>query len=329
MQTSPAFIKAAAAWLLALVLVIVATVVAVVAVKTTVAGPEQPVRRYIAALEAGDGGRALGLLGAQVPAGSAALLDGGPLKDSMSRVEDISYATTSADDSSASVTVSYTVDGSRQEAVFPMERTGTDWLFFPRWSISPGTLPVLQATVVNSTHATINGAPVNMPAGRNAFPVFYPGSYVGSLPGKNFAAEPTAAIASGRDTQPTLNLATKATPQLVKAIDAKVREYLDSCARTATEQQRLQPDCPFVFPTDDRIQDGTISWKVSAYPPVTIEPFAGRWVVAPLEGKARLTATRIDLFTGATAPLEVQVPYSFSVRLTVGESAITVTPQLG
>ena len=329
MQTSPALIRIAAAWLLALVLAIVGSVVAITVVKSTVAGPAQPVRSYIAALEAGDGGHALGILRAQVPPGSPALLDGAPLQDAMSRVKDISYETTKADGDRASVAVSYTVDGSQHKSVFELERTGTDWLFFPRWSIVPGTLPTLQATVVNSDRATLNGVPVNMPAGKNSFPVFFPGSYVGSLPGENFAAEPRGVVVSGRGSGTQLNLATKATPQLVSAIEAKVREYLDSCAAQATKQQRLQPDCPFSFATNSRIQDGTISWAVSEYPTVAVEPFEGRWVVAPLTGKAKLTARQIDLFTGAVTPVQKELDYTFSARLTVAADAITVTPQLG
>lgn len=329
MQTSPALIRIAAAWLLALVLAIVGSVVAVTVVKSTVAGPAQPVRSYIAALDAGDGGHALGILRAQVPAGSAALLDGAPLKDAMSRVKDISYETTKSNDDRSTVKVTYTVDGARHESVFELERTGTDWLFFPRWSIVPGTLPSLQATVVNSDRATLNGVPVNMPAGRNSFPVFFPGSYVGSLPDENFAAEPRGVVVSGRGSGTQLNLVTKATPQLVSAIEAKVREYLDGCAAQATKQQRLQPDCPFSLATNSRIQDGTISWAIAEYPTVTVEPFEGRWVVAPLSGKAKLTARQIDLFTGAVKPLQRDLDYTFSVRLDVAAEAITVTPQLG
>ena len=252
MQTSPALIRIAAIWLLALVVAIVGSVVAVTVVKSTVAGPAQPVRSYIAALEAGDGGHALGILRAQVPAGSAALLDGAPLQDAMSRVKDISYETTRSDGDRASVTVAYTVEGARHSSVFELERTGTDWLFFPRWAIVPGTLPSLQATVVNSDRATLNGVPVNMPAGRNSFPVFFPGSYVGSLPDENFAADPRAVVVSGRGSSTQLNLATKATPQLVSAIEAKVHEYLDGCAAHATKQQRLQPDFPFSLSTHSR-----------------------------------------------------------------------------
>ncbi|WP_235780614.1 hypothetical protein [Sinomonas notoginsengisoli] len=328
MQTSSALLRTAAAWLLALVLAIVASVVAITTVKNTVTAPDVPVRAYIEALQAGDGAHALGLLHASVPAGSAALLDGPPLKDSMSRVKDLTFDTVRANGDHASIAVRYTVDGQRHESQFAVDRTGTDWLFFPRWSISSTSLPTLTATVVNSSRATLNGSTVNMPDGRNSFPVFFPGSYVGSLEGEQFAAEPRAVVVSGPGPAGPLTLTTKATHQLVDSISSKIHGYLDDCARTATQQQRLQPDCPFSLATNTRIQDGTIAWSASAYPTVSVEPYQGRWTLAPLTGKARLKATAIDLFTGAKSPLDIEVAFDFGARLDVTDTAITVTPQL-
>ncbi|MGY3567811.1 hypothetical protein [Sinomonas sp. RB5] len=328
MQTSPALLRTAAAWLLALVLAIVASVVAVTVVKNTAAGPAEPVRAYIDALRDGDGGLALGLLHAKVPPGSAAVLNGAPLKDSMSRVKDLAYETTSSDGDRAAVTVRYSVDGQAHETKFSIQRTGTDWIFFPRWSIAPGTLPTIDATVVNSTRATLNGATVNMPGGHNTFPVFFPGSYVGALSGQQFEADPRSVVVSSPGTAVPLNLATKATPQLVSAIDTKIHGYLDDCAKTATQQQRLEPDCPFSLATNTRIQDGTIAWSVSSYPKVSVEPYQGHWALAPLKGRAHLKATAIDLFTGAASPLSADVDFDFGARLDVSDSAITVTPQL-
>lgn len=331
MQTSPALLRIAAAWLLALALAVVGSVVAITTVRSMVASPEGPVRAYIAALQAGDGGQALGLLHATVPPGSAALLDGAPLKDSMSRIRDLSYETAAPDPGGpdrAAVTVHYTVDGERLQSQFAVDRTGTDWLFFPRWSIAPAPLPVLSATVVNSSRATVNGTAVNMPDGRNTFPVFFPGSYVASLEGTQFAAEPRTAVVRAPGGTTPLSLATKATPQLVSAIEAKIHGYLDDCARTATEQQRLQPDCPFSLATNARIKDGTIAWSISAYPAVSVEPYQGGWALAPLAGKAELKATAVDLFTGAPSQLDKQIGYSFTARLDIGDGTVTVTPQL-
>ncbi len=82
---------------------------------------------------------------------------------------------------------------------FLLERTGTEWLFFDKWAFVPPALPTMEVTVVNSSQATLNGVPVNMPNGRNSFAVFYPGEYEASLNGEYFSAPATRATVTGRD----------------------------------------------------------------------------------------------------------------------------------
>ena len=76
------------------------------------------------------------------------------------------------------------------------------------------------------------------------------------------------------------------------------------------------------------VAPGTIKWAVSAYPEISIEPFEGRWVVAPLDGKARVTGSQIDLFTGTVSPLDEEVDFSYTTRLDVTPDTIKVTPLL-
>ena len=322
-------LRVALLWGLGLVLAVIAAIVSILAVAGT-QGPDQPVDAYLDALQAGDGGRALGALHAQVPSGSAALLNGAPLRDSMSRIRDLNVGTAqSAGNGRETVPVTFTSGGKSYRSDFLVEQTGSDWLFFPRWSIVPGQLPTLQASVVNSARATINGAAVNMPSGRNSFPVFYPGSYVGSLPGEYFAAAPVTTVVPQRTSQESLSLDTKATPALTTAINAKAKDFLDQCAKTASSQQRLQPDCPFSYSTDNRIVDGTIAWSITQYPSASVTPFSGQWTVSPLSGKARLTARQIDLFTGQVSQLNIETDFIFRVDLSVSGTTITMTPVIG
>ncbi|MCH6468825.1 hypothetical protein [Sinomonas terrae] len=327
MPTSP--LRVALLWGLGLVLAVIAGIVSIMAVAGA-QGPDQPVRAYLDALQAGDGGRALGALHAQVPSGSAALLDGGPLRDSMSRVHDLEVgAARPAANGKESVPVTFTSGGKSYTSSFLVEETGSDWIFFPRWSIVPDQLPTLQASVVNSSRATINGAAVNMPSGHNSFPVFYPGSYVGSLPGEYFAASPVTTVVSQKTSPESMSLDTKATPALTTALDAKAKDFLDECAKTASSQQRLQPDCPFSYSTDNRIVDGTIAWSITQYPSASVTPFSGQWTVSPLSGKAHLTARQIDLFTGQVSQLNIDTDFIFRVDLSVSGTTITMTPVLG
>jgi hypothetical protein len=59
-----------------------------------------------------------------------------------------------------------------------------------------------------------------------------------------------------------------------------------------------------------------------------VEPFDGHWVVAPLDGKARVTGSQIDLFTGTVFPLDEGVDFSFTTRLGITPDTISVTPLL-
>ncbi|KQN87400.1 hypothetical protein [Arthrobacter sp. Leaf69] len=327
---SQALVRTAAGWLLGLMLVVAAGVVAINIVNNSVAGPQQPVREYFDALQKGEGEKALGLLRASVPQSNAAMLDGTALQTAAAGISDVRYG--DAEDRGGNqvmVPVDYTIDGSEQRTEFLLEKSGTEWLFFHKWSFVPAALPVVDVTVVNANEATLNGVPVNMPNGRNSFAVFYPGEYEASLAGEYFSAPPTKATLSGRDVPAApLSLMTEATDGLKDAVGSKVKEFLDTCADTADKQQKLQPDCPFYHATNNRVVDGTIDWSIQEYPTVSIEPFGGRWVVAPLNGKAQIKAQQVDLFTGAVTELNAVHDFSFTTRLDIDAENVKVTPLL-
>jgi hypothetical protein len=329
-QLSQALVKTAAGWLLGLMLAAAGAIVCINLVSSSVASPQQPVKEYLAALQHGEGEAALGLLRAKVPSANPAMLDGTALQTAASKMSDIKVGNPETRGSNrVAVPVDYTLDGSRLHTEFLMERTGTQWLFFAKWAFVPTTLPTIEVTVVNASEATLNGVPVNMPNGRNNFAVFFPGKYEASLNGTYFEAPAASALVTTRDGgQAPLNLQTRSTKAMNEAVAGKVREFLDTCAAQATEQQRLQPDCPFYHASNARVVDGTIKWAITEYPKITIEPFGGKWVVAPLNGKATLTAREINLFTGFVNDLNVEHDFSFTTQLDVGADTVTVTPML-
>jgi hypothetical protein len=327
---SQALVKIAAGWLLCLMLAIAAAILAVGLLNSTIAGPQQPVRDYLNALQQGQGGKALGLLHATVPSSNAAMLDGTALRTALARVADVKIGDAQErTGNQAMVPMEYTIGGSQLRTEFLLAKTGTQWLFFNTWAFVPGQLPTVDVTVVNAVQATVNGIPVNLPDGRNSFAVFYPGEYEATLIGEHFAAPARrATVTSAAAPSAGLNLLTEATERLKTDVGTKTSEYLDGCAAGASLEQRLQPDCPFYHVTNNRVVPGTIQWAVSTYPEISIEPFGGRWVVAPLEGKARVTGAQIDLFTGAEFPLDEEVDFSFTTRLDITADAIRVTPLL-
>ena len=329
-QMSQALVRIAAGWLLGLMLAVAAAVVAVNVVNNTVASPQQPVREYLDALQSGEGGKALGLLRATVPPSNAAMLDGTALQTAASRLANVNIGEAEErPGGQVMVPLEYTIDGSRLRTEFQLQKTGTEWLFFNTWAFVPSRLPTVDVSVVNSPEATVNGVDVNMPNGRNSFAVFYPGEYEASVTGEYFSAPATRATVTARDVPVApLNLLTQATDNLKKDVASKVKEFLDGCASQAVKEQKLQPDCPFYYASNNRVQDGSIKWSVTEYPNVSIEPFDGRWVVAPLDGKAKVEALQQNLFTGAWYPLDEEVDFSFTTRLDVSGDAIKVTPVL-
>jgi hypothetical protein len=329
-QMSQALVKTAAGWLLGLMLAAIAAVISINLVSNSVASPQQPVREYLAALKAGDGETALGLLGATVPASSAAMLDGTALQTAAAGIQDVKLGNAERrSGNQVAVPMDYTMSGTKYHTEFLLERTGTEWLFFSKWSFVPSSLPTIDVSVVNSSQASMNGVPVNMPNGRNSFAVFYPGEYEGSLSGEFFAADPAKVTVTNRDAaQAPLDLLTKATDKMKQAVSDRVKQFLDECAAKATEQQRLQPDCPFYHTTNSRVVDGSIKWEIREYPKVNIEPFDGRWVVSPLNGKARVMAREIDLYTGLVLNLDQDHDFSFTTRLEFGADTVTIVPVL-
>lgn len=327
---SQALVRIAAGWLLGLMLAVAAAVVAINLVNNTVASPQQPVREYLDALQEGDGGKALGLLRATVPPSNAAMLDGTGLQTAASRLTNVEIGDPEErPGDQVMVPMEYTIDGSRLSTQFLLEKTGTEWIFFNTWAFVPTRLPTLDITVVNGSQANVNGVPVNMPNGRNSFAVFYPGEYEAALDGQYFSAPATRATVTARDAPVApLNLLTQATGKLKEDVAGKVKEFLDTCAAEAQKEQRLQPDCPFYYASNNRVQDGSIKWTVTEYPNVSIEPFDGRWVVAPLDGKAKVQALQQNLFTGVWYPLEEEVDFSFTTRLDVSGDTVKVTPML-
>ncbi|MFD1212299.1 hypothetical protein ACFQ36_09645 [Arthrobacter sp. GCM10027362] len=316
-------LRTVAIWLLCLMLTIAAGALTVVVVNAKVYGPQQQVRDYFQALQNGEGSKALGLLRASLPEANAAMLDGAALKQSVAGVEDIRLGeSVKTDATHVDVPVSYRINGTEHTTTFKMEKVGTNWLFFSRWSFVPSTLPTLEVQVVNETEASLNGMRVALPGGKGKFAAFYPGVFEAHYTSGNFAAPAVEAVVEDPETEAQISLATRPTPKLVDEATGQIKGFLDKCA----EQKVLQPaGCPFSLPLD-RVQNDTIDWDIVKYPTVSIEPYRGSWVVKPLTGTAKLKVVEIDLFTGAAVPRELEQQFDFAGRLNVDGDNVSLTP---
>jgi hypothetical protein len=316
-------LRTVAIWLLCLMLTIAAGALTIVLVNAKVYGPQQQVRDYFQVLQDGQGAKALGLLRASVPDGNPAMLDGEALKQSVAGVENLQMGSSERIDANhVDVPVSYTIKGRDYTTTFKMEKVGTNWLFFNRWSFVPSTLPTLEVQVVNETEASLNGVRVALPGGKGRFAAFYPGNFEAHFTSENFAAPAVEAVLDHADGTAQISLATEPTEKLVEKASSQVKGFLDQCA----DQKVLQPaGCPFSLPLD-RVQNDTIDWDIVKYPTVSIEPFKGSWVVKPLSGTAKLKVVEIDLFTGAAVPRELEQKFDFAGQLNVDGDDVSLTP---
>ncbi|MCC9197042.1 hypothetical protein QNO08_15490 [Arthrobacter sp. zg-Y820] len=323
MQGTTSVIKAVATWLLALMLTVAAAVVVIYFVNTKAYGPEHQVNSYFTALQEGDGERALGLLAARVPDANAALLDGDALKASTADLEVLDIAEPrNAGEDRVDLEVRYSLGGEEGTSTYRLERTDRAWLFFDRWSFAPAALPTLTVTAASQQSASVNGVQIALPEDTTTFAAFYPARVEVSYTSKYFAAPAESGLlASPRDTL-DLVLTTEATQTLKDEVDADVRAFLAGC--TAAQDRLAPPGCPF-FHFTDRVEL-PIVWKITEYPEVKIRSVSGNWVLSPLSGKARLTTTQTDLFSGAQSPLEVEKDFSFAAKLAIGSDEVSVTP---
>ena len=304
-------------------LTIAAAVVVIWLVNAKAYGPGKQVEDYLQALQDGNGAQALGLLNAEVPDANAVLLDGDALRASTAGLEvlEIEEIETSVENRS-DVVVRYRLDGTENQSTFQLEKTGTRWMFFDQWGFRPVTLPDIRVSAANQNEAVLNGTRVALPEGSNTFAAFYPSRVAASYTSGYFEAPEETGVLAAPSGSLDLTLRSQATPALVEAVDARVHEFLDNCAG---EQNRLAPaGCPFYHLTDNRVEP-PITWEITKYPTVEISPADGHWVLAPLEGTARVTATQTDLFSGVQSPLVEDKEFSFGARLNVTDQGISLT----
>ena len=152
--------KLLTAWVIGVIVSLVAAAGALFATNKLVYGPEGKVREYFHALQTGNGSYALGLLGARIPDGDPAMLDGDTLRRAASTLKDVQIDVIEKDPNGnkATVRASYTIDGKSEHTDFRLHQAGTHWGVFDRWDIEAGELPTLKVKIAGVEAATGNDA---------------------------------------------------------------------------------------------------------------------------------------------------------------------------
>lgn len=328
MQRGSLPLKVLALWLAALMVAATAAVVTIALVNQRVFGPEEQVRRYFSLLRAGEGGRALGLLRAEVPAGNALVLDGAGLAVAAAPVRGLEVLPAEPlTGDQVEVTARFTVDGRSHSTAFRLRHAGTEWLFFDRWAFAESELPVVTVHADTTNEIAVNGRPSPLASGAQRVPAF-PGTVVEAsyssryfeAPAKRVVVDSPAAAAE------PVELVTRPTAELQDDVERRIRAYLDDCA----QQQVLKPAaCPLTYSTTARVDAGTIDWDIEEYPEVEVVPEGGRWSIAPMEASASIHLVEQDLMTGAFEEKTVEDTFGFTARLDAGPTSLSVTPVAG
>lgn len=328
-QNGSPLVKVVALWVASLMTVAVAGILSVAWVNQRVLGPDRLVAEYFDLLRAGEGGLALGLVGAEVPDGNAILLDGAGLRASVAPIRDFRIAETDLlGEGHAAVTSTYSVDGEEYRTVFRLRQSGRDWLFFDRWAFETPELPALRVSADTTSEVTVNGIESPLAKGAQHFPLLLPAVVQAGYEDKYFEAEPKTRVVDAAATaqREPLDLVTQPTRRLVEDIDRQIREYVDGCA----EQQVLKPaGCPLTYDTNARVAADTIDWDITEYPSAQVGAYDGGWVLRPLEVGTTLTLEEQDLMTGFTEEKTITESFGFTATLDVDARTVRVTPAAG
>lgn len=317
-------------WALAAVLVLVLLIAGTITANRTIFSAQHEVQQLHEHLVNGEGGKALGLMGAEVPKGDAVALDGEVLQRTQ---EGITEFTTSEaepveqDSDLRTVTAHYKADGVPKQSSYTLRHTGKSWLLFDTWAFEPSTLPSVKVKANTVNEVTVNGQKIPLRTGVSTVPVFYPSIIDASFSTTNFSADTRGVVVTDPAKEPVeIPLKTEPTKEFIAAINAKVKKYLDECA---SEQVLMPSGCPFAYNTSARVDPSTIEWSIAKYPRIEVNYYNGAWVLSPLTTTATLNLTEQDLRTGLKQEKVVKEEYSFTAQLTTSTTEVSVVPVAG
>lgn len=314
-------------WFVGMLCAVLMALGALGAINRWVYDPAGQVRQYFQAIRDGNGSRALGILGAEVPEGAdGAMLNGDVLKRSLANLKDLTVDSThiSADGTEATVTVDYTLDGEPATTDFELEKVGSHWGVFDQWHIKKGELPTVTIDSVAVDAATLNNAKVHVGEGAQKYAVMYPGEFTVTYESNLFSSQPeTARITSAEGEAKPLDVKLQPSEQAMKSVNYQIKSQLDSCA---TQDTLYPAGCPFEYPFTGRVQ-GDVKWSIEKYPQPELDYTSDKkWNLAQSSGVARISFTQLDLLTGETSQVNESVPFIYNAQLNVSGEELALIP---
>ncbi|GAA1859846.1 hypothetical protein GCM10009813_21380 [Brevibacterium marinum] len=255
------------------VIVIVAALIVVTQVNGHMFGPEAAVEKYFSELSDGDAEGALKMADVDVPSEQRQLLTNDILGAANALPDDVTVEDAQVDGSSATVSASYDVGGSKSTTSFSLHKVGKKALLFDEWKLQAPELFYLSVETPGLSTVKVNGIDVDTDGGGLALPAF-PGMYSIGLSEETDlvsadAVEARAFFADDADmegAEPAL-LAAQPTDAFRTEVDKQVKTLIDSCAKKTVAQA---DGCPFGSYSAESYDATNIKWSISSYPTVSV-----------------------------------------------------------
>ena len=266
----------------AAVALVVAAIVAIVVMRSTIFSPKHEVESYLDALTAGDYSAASQIAPPNAPNANRVLLTDAVGAKTEKRITSYTIDDVTVAEDSATVTATLDQDGERTQQTFTVDRAGSRFLVFPEWKLGEIDYSTLSFYLPQGVQkVTVNGvevevgkletSPDEMGYEVASLPVL-PGTYefTGPALGEYVEAEPVSttvaadgAVADSSGGYVYLNYIINDAGQ--KKVQEDVNAKIDECAATG------QPE-PSGCPLDAYAYNDTAgTWSVTSYPVVTLE----------------------------------------------------------
>ena len=306
--------RAAVAWGVAAVLVVLAFIATVVALNSTVYSASGFVGSYLAALERKDAVAALDTPGVSYMDDAA---DDLLASAALGGLGDIRLVSDTGDgDGIHHVVYEVDLDGVEGRSEFEVEYTGTRFAFFSTWEFVSSPVSVLEITPRGEARFEVNGVPleaVGGPSVATRFAVLTPGVFSISHESDLLEAAPESVRVLEAGAFVRASVTPQANAEFVELVQTQLNAELEECAT----QTVLQPTgCPFGETISNRIK-GTPLWTIADYPDVEIIPgvIPGTWQVPETAGAAHLLVGVRSLFDGTLSAFDEDVPFTVSYLL--------------
>ncbi|RAN95077.1 hypothetical protein GAR05_04614 [Micromonospora saelicesensis] len=283
--------------------------------------PQAAIDGYFSALADRDSDAALGYLTDQGSGADTKLLAQLLRGKGYQPPTDVEISSLKRDGDTATATVAYRLGDARETATLTLRREDeTTAGLFHGWRLSGG--PTQLNAAIADPGVRLNG--VELPVATEGPPVvLLPGGYTATGPSSALSETPSTTVLVGPgETAAVLQLAPVLKPAAIEAVEARVRTWLDECAKQTVA---APPGCPFRY-YGGSVQK--ITWKILEYPKLAVELTgpASAQVSTPTETQGRVEASGTTTYFGGSSPFKDDNAFTVAGVATADGDNVTFRP---